>query len=205
MPKVLIQFAHPVFSKSRVQKTLLKHCHDVEGVTINDLYEQYPDLYIDVRREQQLLLQHDIIVLQHPFFWYSSPAILKQWQDLVLEYNWAYGPEGDALKGKKVLSVISCGTAQEAYQPSGQSRYTMQEFLIPFKQTVSLCKMEYLPPFILYGTHHISQEKLEECGTRYARILKGLAAGTIRPEHYGQLEHINDLVLPDRAFNKVQP
>ncbi|HIG46586.1 MAG TPA: hypothetical protein EYQ20_09260 [candidate division Zixibacteria bacterium] len=26
---------------------------------------------------------HDIIVLQHPFFWHSIPALLKEWMDMV--------------------------------------------------------------------------------------------------------------------------
>ena len=55
MTKVLIQFAHPILSKSVIQKTLLQYCHDLKGVTVNDLYENYPDLYIDVKREQELL------------------------------------------------------------------------------------------------------------------------------------------------------
>lgn len=195
MPKVLIQFAHPVFSKSRVQKLLLKQCHDIEGVTINDLYEQYPDLYIDVKREQQLLLQHDIIIFQHPFFWYSGPAIVKQWQDLVLEYNWAYGPQGMALQGKKIMAALSCGTAQAAYQSSGRSHYTMDEFLTPFKQTFRLCRMEYLPPFIIYGTHHITKEALETSAIQYGQVIRGLANGSITREHCFELAHMNDIVI----------
>jgi len=46
-----------------------------------------------------------MIVFHHPFYWYSSPAILKEWQDLVLEYGFAYGHEGTALRGKKSLSA----------------------------------------------------------------------------------------------------
>ena len=61
------------------------------------LYAAYPDFMIDVKREQQLLLDHDIIVLQHPFYWYSSPAIIKEWLDLVLENGWAYGTGGSNL------------------------------------------------------------------------------------------------------------
>jgi hypothetical protein len=68
-----------------------------EAVDISDLYEEYPDFYINVKREQQLLIEHDIIVFQHPFYWYSSPAILKQWEDLVLEFGFAYGPGGTKL------------------------------------------------------------------------------------------------------------
>ena len=35
-------------------------------MTFHDLYEAYPDFDIDVRREQALLLAHDVIVLPAP-------------------------------------------------------------------------------------------------------------------------------------------
>ena len=62
----------------------------VEGVTVNNLYEKYPDFFIDVPEEQRLLLENDIIIWHHPFYWYSAPAILKEWMDLVLQHGFAY-------------------------------------------------------------------------------------------------------------------
>jgi len=92
--KILILFAHPAMQKSRVNKRLIEPLSNVEGVTFHDLYDSYPDLYIDVEREKSLLLENDIIIFHHPFYWYSSPAIIKEWQDLVLEFGFAYGPGG---------------------------------------------------------------------------------------------------------------
>ncbi|RYE35767.1 MAG: NAD(P)H oxidoreductase, partial [Sphingobacteriales bacterium] len=94
MARVLILFAHPAFEKSRVHRPMVKQVLKLEGITFHDLYESYPDYDIDLDREQELLLRHDVIVFQHPFYWYSCPAILKQWQDLVLEHGWAYGRGG---------------------------------------------------------------------------------------------------------------
>src|SRR4051794_28113090 len=98
--KVLVLFAHPALERSRVNRALLRAVTECPGVTFRDLYEEYRDLHIDVRREQALLLAHDAYLFQHPFYWYSTPAILKEWQDLVLEHNWAYGKEGKHLVGK---------------------------------------------------------------------------------------------------------
>lgn len=193
MSKILIQFAHPTLSKSNVQRTLETHCRNVKGVTFNDLYEHYPDLYIDVKREQQLLLQHDIIIFQHPFYWYSSPPVLKQWQDLVLEYNWAYGPEGNALAGKRVFNVLSCGGGKEAYKETGYNRFPVNQFLLPFNQTAHLCKMQYLPPFVVHETYTISEEELELYGQQYASILNALVKDEIGPEHYQHVEYLNEL------------
>ena len=68
MKKILILFAHPAFQKSRANKQLVAGIDKIEGVTFHDLYQHYPEFDIDVAREQELLMQHDIIVFHHPFF-----------------------------------------------------------------------------------------------------------------------------------------
>ena len=83
--KIAILFFHPTFHKSRINKALLKSLDDIEGITFRNMYNLYPDFYIDVKKEQEMLLAHDIIIWQHPFYWYSSPSLLKEWIDLVLE------------------------------------------------------------------------------------------------------------------------
>jgi glutathione-regulated potassium-efflux system ancillary protein KefG len=88
--KILVLFAHPAFHKSKANKFFVDELSEVEGVTLHDLYQEYPEFDIDVKREQALLKEHDIIVFQFPLFWYSTPAILKEWQDLVLEHDWAF-------------------------------------------------------------------------------------------------------------------
>ncbi|KPK59294.1 MAG: hypothetical protein AMS21_10045, partial [Gemmatimonas sp. SG8_38_2] len=133
--KILVLFAHPALQKSRVNRVLLAEIQGLEGITFRDLYEEYPELDIDVRREQALLVEHDIVVLQHPLFWYSTPAILKEWMDLVLEHGWAYGSEGTTLRGKKCLNVVTTGGREVAYRTGGYNRFTMRELLAPIEQT----------------------------------------------------------------------
>ena len=67
--RILVLFAHPALEKSRVNRRLVQAVRDLDGVTLHDLYEAYPDLDIDVAREQELLTLHDVIVFQHPFYW----------------------------------------------------------------------------------------------------------------------------------------
>jgi glutathione-regulated potassium-efflux system ancillary protein KefG len=196
MAKVLVQFAHPALSKSKVHKTLIERCANLTDVTVNDLYERYPDMYIDVDREQKLLLRHDIIVFQHPFYWYSGPAIIKQWFDLVLEHNWAYGSLGNALAGKKMLNAISCGGSRQAYGPAGHNRYTVNQFLAPFDQTATLCKMTYLPPFVIHATFQITPDQVEEYGNQYRAMLSALAGDRIPLTPFGSTGYMNDLITP---------
>ncbi|GAA4417853.1 NAD(P)H-dependent oxidoreductase [Nibrella viscosa] len=166
----------------------------LDFVTINDLYENYPDFDIDVEREQRLLLEHEYIILQHPFYWYSSPAIVKQWEDLVLEHGWAYGREGVALAGKKMMNVITTGGRQEVYQENGFNRFTVRQFLAPFDQTANLCKMTYLPPFVIHGTHRMTEDDIRNYVKRYQQFLELLAAGQLDLDAVKNIENLNDLI-----------
>lgn len=171
MARVLILFAHPALEKSRVHRRLLREVPGITGITFNDLYEQYPDFTIDVPREQALLLDHDLIILQYPMFWYSTPAIIKQWLDLVLEHGWAYGTKGTMLRGKRVLSLVTTGGGATAYQHEGYNRATIREFLLPVEQSFRLCKMVVLPPFVIHGTHQMTPESIEQIAGQYRRLL----------------------------------
>jgi len=190
--RILILFAHPALEKSRIHRQLVKAVQGMEGVTFHDLYEQYPHFHIHVKREQDLLLAHDIIVFQHPFYWYSSPAILKEWQDLVLELGFAYGEGGTALEGKKVLSAITTGGSEKAYCRKGHNYFTMRELLAPFEQTARLCGMEYLPPFIVHGTHKLQDiQQITPYVEGYRTTILGLRDGTVDWEGLRQYPHMN--------------
>ena len=174
MKSVLILFAHPALQKSRVNRVLIEGVRELPGVTFHDLYEAYPDFDIDVPREQGLLLDHDVIVFQHPFFWYSTPAILKEWQDLVLQHGWAYGSEGKALRGKTFLSAITTGGREVAYQREGHNRFTITELLAPIEQTARLCEMEVLPPFVAHGTLGMKDDEIARHAADWRRIVEAL-------------------------------
>lgn len=174
MSKVLILFAHPALEKSRVHRELLSRVPRDPRVTLNDLYEAYPRLDIDVPREQRLLEACEVVVLQFPFYWYSTPPILKQWQDLVLEHGWAYGSKGNALRGKRMICAVSAGGGERAYGPDGYNRHTIRELLVPLEQTAALCGMRFLPPWVVYGTHRLGDDGIRAAGDRYGLLLRGL-------------------------------
>ncbi len=174
MKKVLVLFSHPKFEKSRANAAIIEHIKDKEGVTFHDLYERYPDFHIDVPAEKELLLQHDVIIWHHPLFWYSCPPLMKQWIDMVLEFNWAYGPNGTALQSKTCLNVITTGSSKELYCSKGSNSFTINEFLRPFEQTAILCKMTYHPPFSVMGTHNLTDDELEGYGVKYSTLINTL-------------------------------
>lgn len=191
MTRILILFAHPALEKSRIHRQLLGGLPDLPNLTLNDLYEQYPDFEIDIAREQQLLTEHDLVILQHPFYWYSTPAILKQWQDLVLEHGWAYGSQGRALVGKRVLSVISTGGGEGAYQSDGLNRYTMRQLLAPIEQTFHLCGMLYYPPYLLQGTHRMTPADIAQQVENYRWLITALHNDAIDWQSIAHLPTLN--------------
>src|SRR5688572_6581839 len=147
----------------------------MDRVRFHDLYEEYPGLDIDVAREQRLLVDHDVILFQHPFYWYSSPAILKEWQDLVLEHGWAYGEGGTHLRGKITLNAITAGGPEAAYQKGGYNRFTIRQLLAPWDQTAYLCGMRFLAPFVVHAALKITgDEDLAEDLRGYQRLIGGL-------------------------------
>ncbi len=187
----LVLFAHPALERSRVNIRLAHAVRDLEGVTFHDLYEAYPEFDIDVLREQRLLDAHATIVLQHPFFWYSTPALVKQWEDLVLEHGWAYGSDGTALVGKRLLNVITTGGGEQAYDPDGPRGTTMPDLLSPLKRSFELCGMDYLPPFIVHGTHGMVPETVDQHAADYRRVIEGLRDGTLDLKRARQHPRLN--------------
>ncbi|MCG8579708.1 MAG: NAD(P)H-dependent oxidoreductase [Bacteroidales bacterium] len=177
MKKVLIIFAHPMEQKSRVNRELIDAVDGMDHVTINNLYERYPDFFIDVKYEQGLLLKHDVIIWHHPFYWYSAPALLKEWFDLVLEHGFAYGKDANALKGKKVMNCITTGGREATYAAGGLNRYPIDNYLLPFNQSAHLCKMKYLKPFVVHGVHLLTKEEIENYKIQYKQLIKKLGNG----------------------------
>jgi glutathione-regulated potassium-efflux system ancillary protein KefG len=190
----LVLFAHPAFHKSRINKRLIDAISDIEGVTISNLYEKYPDFFIDVQAEQNLLLEHDVIIWHHPFYWYSAPAIIKEWMDLVLEHGFAYGINGQALKGKWALSVISTGGRQEVYGKTGSNHFTINQFLAPFNQSANLCRMKYLPPFVIYGSHTLTENDLHNHANTYRKLIISLRDEKLNESEFVSTEYMNSLI-----------
>ena len=165
---------------------------NLEGVTFHDLYASYPDFLIDVPREQKLCEEHDIIVFQHPFYWYSTPSIVKEWFDLVLEHAWAYGSTGDALADKITFQALTAGGDLTNYNANGLNLYTIKELTAPFRATANLCKMDWLPPFAVLGIHRgLPELERTRHAEAYRRALIALRDGRMDLEKARRGELLN--------------
>jgi putative NADPH-quinone reductase len=177
MSKTLILVAHPQLEASRANRALLAAVWWKPGIEIVDLHAGSPEGRIDVEEQVRLLLAADRIVLQFPMQWYSTPPLLKEWQDQVLTRMMylAYEQEGRLLKGKPILAAVTAGARETDYGPEGRNRFTMAELLTPLQATALRCGLDWQEPFVVYDAREASDEDLKMAGERYAARLSGLS------------------------------
>ena len=171
--RTLLVFSHPALERTRVNWAMAETARTVEGVTFHDLYEAYPDFAVDVDDEQQRLTAHELIVLQFPLYWYTGPALLKEWLDLVWLQGFAYGG-GHALEGKILACAVSTGARAQAFAGAGKEAGTVGEFLRPFERMAEVCGMRWARPFVIHGADVRTEADLRRQTERYRRRLDTL-------------------------------
>lgn len=176
-PRILLILCHPAFERSTVNKALLSAASELDNVTVHDLYQCYPDFFICIEDEQALLQQHDIVVFQHPFYWFSMPALLKEWQDLVLQFGFAFGPGETQLSGKKCLNVVTAGGSELAYSVQGHKKYSVEELLRPFECTALMCEMKYLSPLVFHDVMNADRLAIAKMADAYKQRLLSISQG----------------------------
>ena len=176
-PRILIIFAHAMPHASRINRAMIDAARALPNVTVRDLYETYPDFHIDVAAEQALLDAADLVVFQHPIQWYSMPALMKEWLDVVLEAGYAYGEGGIALHDKAYWLCVTTGSPAAAYREGGLHNFAFEAFLPQFRQTADLCGMAWQPPLVLHGAHQVTQEEVAAHVARYVALLAAYPDG----------------------------
>ena len=127
----LILVFHPHLKDgSRVNARLLAEltAQGEDDIIVRDEYAEYPNFSVNADKEHELLEAADRVILQFPFYWYSSPALLKEWEDEVITAGWAYAG-AHALKGKELKLVVTTGSDAAKYRKDGEYSHTMEELL----------------------------------------------------------------------------
>lgn len=167
--KVLVISGHPNLEQSHTNTVILEQLSSgLEQVEIRRLDALYPDYNINIEAEQQALIEAQVVVLQFPFYWYSMPALMKKWMDDVFAFNFAFGAEGDKLKGKDLFLSFTVGGPQESYDPLGYNHFNIEQFIRPLQQTAYLAGMNYRKPVYTHGMVYIPgvYNKLEDVQAR---------------------------------------
>lgn len=173
---ICLVYAHPYPDRSRGNRELVSRVRDLPGMSLRSLYDLYPDFAIDVELEQAELARADVIVFQHPIYWYSVPGLLKHWFDKVLARGFAYGEGGRALVGKRCLWVATTGGDPASYAAGAPHGRPFSEYVPPIEQTALFCGMHWEEPLIIHGVHRISTETLAAHADDYRARLSALSS-----------------------------
>ena len=234
MSRVVVISGHPELEKSNANTVVLEALHSgLESIDIRRLDSLYPDYRIDVEAEQKALAEAEVVILQFPFYWYSVPALLKKWLDDVFAYDFAYGANGDKLKGKDLVLSFTIGGPEESYDPQGYNHFPIAELIKPLQQTAYLAGMNFQPPVYSHRKVYIPgvynkledvQQQAEDHGRRLVNTVKArLDSGDSKLKNFVRqwfaafdrlpedpqyfLEHLSDDVqwaMPEGSFQGHQ-
>lgn len=172
---ILVVHAHPYPGRSRAGRALLAAVRDMPTVEVRSLYDLYPDFDIDVAAEHRALEEARVVVLMHPLYWYTTPAMLKHWFDVVLVKGWAFGEGGDALSGKDCLWAVTTGGDEQAFSAEGRHHRPFLDFAPVVEETVRYCGMRWHEPFVVHGAHLSGEDEMRAAAGRFRSRVEELA------------------------------
>ncbi|WP_159996846.1 NAD(P)H-dependent oxidoreductase [Roseomonas sp. 18066] len=178
MSKLLILFCHPHVARSKANAALLGATRGLEGVEVAHLDGLYPEGAIDLDAEVARLIAAERVVLQFPIQWYSTPPLLKAWQDSVLTrmFYMAYEAEGRLIAGRPLMVAATAGNLPEAYSAEGVNLFPLAELLKPLHSTANRCGLAWQEPFLLFRANRLEASALQDAAAAYRTRLQALLA-----------------------------
>lgn len=186
MTRTLILLFHPDLSRSRANATLAKAAARLPGTEVVDMQSAYPDgmdMFRDGAQEAARLLSAERIVLQFPVQWYSTPPLMKAWQDAVLTrmFYLVYETEGRVLEGTPLMLAATAGNLPDAYRPGGSNMFTIEALFAPLRATAHRCGLSWSAPFVVYEADKLTPEALNAAAAKYRATLEDWTAATSVP------------------------
>lgn len=143
-PHLLVVSGHAKIEISTATKAIMEEVKkEFPEAELLYLDQTYPDFKIDIRKERQRVSSADIIVLQYPIQWYSSPAIMKRWLEEVFTFGFAHDAKGGLLNGKKLIISMTSGAPESQYHIGERQGYPMDVYQLPLVQLADLCGMDF--------------------------------------------------------------
>ncbi|WP_295162662.1 NAD(P)H-dependent oxidoreductase [uncultured Brachyspira sp.] len=155
--KILVVFSHTYWNDSEVNRKLIESVKDFDNVKIHNLNEIYKDGKItkeNIKEEIELLKEADKIIFQFPLFWFSTPSLLKEWEDCVLGYLY-HSSEKKCLENKTFQIITTAGGEKSLYD---SLEYDMNAFLSPITLSFKDFGLKVEKTYCIYGA---SLDKLD--------------------------------------------
>lgn len=133
----------------------------------------------DIQAELDKLLWADLLILNFPIFWFSTPAILKGWIDRVLVSGVCYGGkrfyDQGGLAGKKALVTVTLGGREHMFG-EGAIHGPLEDMLRPIlRGTLAYVGFDVLEPFVAWHVPYISDEARQAFLVDYGQRLQQLS------------------------------
>ncbi|WP_337843337.1 NAD(P)H-dependent oxidoreductase [Rheinheimera sp.] len=146
---ISLLYAHPYSLHAREDQWLLNAVQHWPGLELRDLYQLYPDFYIDVATEQKMLSHSNAIILHYPLQWGLPPALLVQYLHKVFVAGWAFGQNSKGEVSSAVQGVGFWLVAQTVGQGKAPDSCDPHSLFKPMQQLADACGMHWHRPLIL--------------------------------------------------------
>lgn len=152
----------------------------------------------DILAEIDKVIWCDLLILNFPVFWFSTPAILKGWIDRVLISGLTYGGkrfyDRGGLLGKRAMITITLGGRPHMFG-EGAIHGPLEDMLRHLlRGTLYYTGMSVLPPFVAWHVPYISDEARREYLRAYKHVLNNLES--CKPLSFPSLNDFDDKLYP---------
>ncbi|TPR14752.1 NAD(P)H-dependent oxidoreductase [Apilactobacillus timberlakei] len=145
--KTLVIVSHPEYDNSMTESFLQQCQNDIDEVDWLVLDHLTNNYEFDIDKEQNRLIKYDRILLQFPMYWYSSPALLKKYEDDIFTRSFTYANEDGKLKGKELGIITTLGEPLKNYTVGGSEGFSINEILKPYQALAFKSGMKFIKPF----------------------------------------------------------
>lgn len=161
----------------------------------------------DIQFELEKLLWCDLLLLNFPIFWFSTPAILKGWIDRVLVSGSVYGGkrfyDRGGLAGKRALVSVTLGGQEHMFGERG-IHGPLQGMLRHLLQgTLGYVGLGVLQPFVGWHIPYVSDDDRRQVMQEWRARLRALEAEKALLK-FPRLEEYDDRLYPI-PVQPVQP
>lgn len=152
----------------------------------------------DIQDELEKLIWCDLLILNFPIFWFSTPAILKGWIDRVLVSGLCYGGmrfyDCGGMRGKRAMATITLGGRPHMFGQNaihGELDDMLRHLL---RGTLAYTGFDVLPPFVGYHVPYIGQDERSKILDDYEVCLSQV--DSIAPLRFVSMNDFDDRLHP---------
>ncbi|RQR27570.1 NAD(P)H-dependent oxidoreductase [Burkholderia sp. Bp9142] len=117
----------------------------------------------DIQNELDKLMKCDLLVLNFPLFWFSTPAILKGWLDRVLVSGTVYGGthfyDRGGLRGKRAIVSLTLGGQPHMFGNDGVHGPLDGMLRHLLQGTLGYTGLDVLAPFVAWHVPYVTTEE----------------------------------------------